>query len=210
MKKLFATLILVGFISMPSLASANLLSNAGFDSPSQDPWWGMWGNSQHTGTYGDVGTGIGGSNSVKIVSNSAAGTGDDYYMYNNGLVSVTPGTTYYGAIYAKTASLVNEEVFSKIDWFNGSGGWVGTAGASSILTGTNDWTALQISGAAPSDAAYASLAFFMDQKVDGGTGTTYFDNAYLDSSPIPEPTSMLLLGSGLLGLFAFNRKRSLK
>lgn len=206
MKKLFATLILIGLISMSSLASANLLTNADFESGSQNPWWGMWGNSQHTGTYGDAGTGIGASKSVKIVSNSASGAGDDYYMYDNGLVSVTPGTTYYGALYAKTQSLINEEVFMKIDWFN-AGSYVGTTGASSILSGTNDWTALQVNGAAPSNATHASLAFFMDQKVDGGTGTTYFDNAYLDTTPIPEPTSMLLLGSGLLGLFAFNRKK---
>ena len=205
--KLLATLILgLTIACVATTAEANLLGNAGFEDASPGAWWGPWGNAQHDGTYGDTGTGISGSNSVKFVSNATAGTGDDYYMYDNGLVSVTPDTTYYGSIYAKTQSLVNEEVFVKIDWFN-SGAWAGTAGGSSIITGTNDWTLLQISGAAPSDATHASLAFFINQTVDGGSGTVYFDNAHLDSAPVPEPSTLFLLTSGLAGLFAVVRKK---
>jgi len=205
--KLLATLILgLTMACVATTAEANLLTNAGFEDVSPGPWWGPWG-TQHTGTYGDSGTGIGDSQSVKFVPNADAGTGDAYFMYDNGLVSVTPSTTYYAGIYAKTQSLVNEEVFAKIDWFN-AGAWVGTAGASSIITGTNDWTLLQVSGAAPGDATHASLAFFINQTVDGGSGTAYFDNAYLDSSnPVPEPSTLLLLTSGLAGLFTIVRKK---
>lgn len=202
----FATVMLMG---LPSHAQ-NLLTNADFESASQDPWWGPWGTSQHAGFYGDAGTGIGGSKSVKFTPVSLAGTGDDYFMYNNNLVAVTPGTTYYGAISAKTLSLVNEEVFIKIDWFNSSGGWVGTAGASPTLTGTQDWTTLQISGAAPANATRASLAFFINQTVDGGTGTAYYDNAYLGVTPVPEPSSIALLAMGGVALVGVVRRKMKK
>ena len=206
----FSVILIAGLALMlvAGVSEANLLTDSDFEASNQGPWWGLWGNNLHTGTFPDAGTGIGSSNSVKIVSNGAAGTGDDYYMYDNSLVSVTPGTAYYGSIFAKTQNLANEEISVKIDWFN-NGAWVGTAGSSPTITGTNDWTALSISGVAPVNANHASLAFFVNQTADGGTGTAYFDNASLDTQPIPEPTSLLLLGSGLAGLLGL-RKRAIK
>ncbi|MDD5645266.1 MAG: PEP-CTERM sorting domain-containing protein [bacterium] len=208
MKNLLAVAVLtlmLGLLTVP--AHANLLTNAGFENAEQGAWWGPWGTNQHVGTYGNAGTGIDGSKSVKFVSNSNTGTGDDYFMYDNTLVSVVSGTTYYGSIFVKTENLINEEVTVKIDWFN-SGSWVGTVGASAPLSGTNDWTMLDISGIAPLNATHASLAFFINQTVDGGTGTAYFDNAYLDANPVPEPGTIVLLTGGLLGLIAFSRKKN--
>ena len=184
MNKLFVTLILLSFLSISNLTSAsNMLTNAGFEDSTAGPWWGPWGD-QHTGTYGDAGTGIGGSNSVKFVPKATeSGTGDTYMMYDNAMIPVTPGDTIYGAIYAKTVNLINEEVYFKIDWYK-DGSWVGTGGSSATLSGTNDWTLLQHSAVVPTNANHASLAFFINQTVDGGSGTAYFDNAYLDTSPL--------------------------
>jgi len=41
-----------------------------------------------------------------------------------------------------------------------------------------------------------------------GPAEFYADNASVD--PVPEPTTMLLLGSGLIGLAGYGRKKLLK
>jgi hypothetical protein len=44
--------------------------------------------------------------------------------------------------------------------------------------------------------------------VNGNTGDTYFMGAYeVTVAPVPIPTTLLLLGSGLIGLIAIRRKR---
>lgn len=52
---------------------------------------------------------------------------------------------------------------------------------------------------------------YVKPKVTVHTGavaqSVYLDNMSMDQNPIPEPTSILLLGSGLMGLFGISRKR---
>lgn len=48
------------------------------------------------------------------------------------------------------------------------------------------------------------------REIEGGIGNEFFGQFYTGDAPIPEPGTMLLLGSGLIGLFALGRKKLLK
>ena len=77
--KLAAILIAgMAFLFVSGVSQANLLTDSDFEASNAGPWWGLWGNALHTGVLPDAGTGISGSNSAKIVSNGAAGTGKGY------------------------------------------------------------------------------------------------------------------------------------
>ena len=188
MKILLTTLILVGLISMSSLASAsNLLTNASFEDSAQDPWIGAWGDDKHTFVYGDITYAHSGTNSFKVIPNSNAGAGQDYCMYPNNRIAATPGQTYYGYIYAKTDSLVNEEAMVVLDFFKADGTWCkGTQ--SPTITRTNDWTLLSVKDVAPNEAAFVSLIFRVRKVAEKGSGIVYFDDAYLDTTSLKKET----------------------
>jgi hypothetical protein len=84
---------------------------------------------------------------------------------------------------------------------------IGAAIKTSRSTTTSGWDALQYSAVAP--VGTTSIKYVVLLETWGsGTGSVYFDDAYASNAPIPEPASMLLLGSGLIGLFGISRKKS--
>ncbi len=183
-----------------AIAEANVLTNAGFETGNTNGWnaWSSDANSTvvtspvHSGTYA-------------LDEKLNTGESNGGYLQNLMNLGLSVGDTLYGNTWIKTASLVNQQAylyveFLKSDWSN-----LGTL-ESAKLSGTNDWTQVSVSGTIPTDTA---MAHYVLRLASSGavSGNAYFDDAYADETPIPEPTSMLLLGSGLLGLFAFNRKK---
>lgn len=76
---------------------------------------------------------------------------------------------------------------------------------SAINNNVNDWTTFMLDGLIDDDYDVLYLAFNMG----GTTGLRGIDNVNLQvgAAPVPEPSTILLLSSGLLGLGWYGRKR---
>ena len=72
-------------------------------------------------------------------------------------------------------------------------------------------TVTQNPGDALLSLAMAGIAYVEFNDVDGNWGNGYvIDNFTFNAAPVPEPSTMLLLGAGLIGLVATSRKKMFK
>lgn len=216
MKKIFFLGLVVGLVlSLASPArAANLLANSGFEtwgpwgpSGSEVPatWWHMFSDPNVTGTKESV-IKQGGSFSGKTAFAGTAGAWGGWGQR----VPFTAGNTLYAyqpvnipTALGGSGSLATLE----IGFESAPDVPIGSAVKTSTSAATGGWGALQYSTVAPVGTTSVKYTVLLETW-GTGTGAAYFDNAYADSAPIPEPTSMLLLGSGLIGLFGIARKKS--
>ena len=208
-----ATLVLgVSLFGLQAHASANLLSDSGFDTQAvgelnwgSTPWWGGSGGSTAVGIE---------ATQARSPSHSARfftwGGGDSWTVLaqtlNSGIVS---GGDYTVSAYFMRTADITASANIKVEWLNGSGATIATSVSTPTFDNTysaNSWNLLSDHFTAAPGAVGAKYEMVYS-KTGSGSGDILVDDTNFDSSVVPEPTSLLLLGSGLIGLLGMTRKK---
>jgi len=215
MKKILTAFALgTVFWGVTSIAGAtNILTNGSFESPVVTDHGGTW---QLYPGYGGV-TGWGDADYIEIQTNSLFGSAADGSQYveldsNSGdgndwltqTFETVAGQQYiFSFAFSPRAGVRDNILLAGVVSYDGGGHWLtytSLESDGSNLSGTN-WTYFSYTFVADYD--YATIAF-----KDGGRDDSY--GTFVDDvsvSPVPEPATMLLFGTGIAGLAAFGRRK---
>ena len=204
----------VGLVAHES--QANLLTNPGFedagltagDTFGANGWTAFGGGTftVHTSVLGSVGANSG-DHAFKMFGSTSG-------IFQE--VAVNPGDTVNANVVMLNWSgdpMANGQVAAiNIEWKQAGG--AASAITPFISNGTftaadapvDEWTLQTITGVAPSDAAIPPLTLSTgDFRAGGPCGAPFYDDAFLEVIPVPEPGSFALLGLGALAVMRRRR-----
>jgi hypothetical protein len=187
-----------------------MLLNPGFEIPmgdSADPdnWWGMRKDPSLVDVVMKTSTAEAhtGSQSGKTVM--AAVSGGNLWAGWGQEVSVGAGKEIMVSVWLKATARIGADPTLQVEFKNMDGDLISKAYAAAPA-GTFDWTKLGGVTATPLGTETVLINLLVEKDGDGSSGEFYWDDAEFDVITVPEPASLLLLGSGLIGLLGLRKK----